>query len=60
MDRADLLQRANHYRELAARVPDEQIREGLLDVARGFEALAEQAGKRASNHPDDPDARRSR
>jgi hypothetical protein len=56
MDRANLLQRANHYRELAARVPDEQIRAGLLDVAEGFEALAEQAREKASDHPSDTDA----
>jgi hypothetical protein len=32
--------RATHYRELAARVTDEQTRLGLLELAENYEALA--------------------
>jgi hypothetical protein len=40
MDDADLLARATHFRELAARVTDEQTRSGLLELAERYEALA--------------------
>ena len=40
MDRTELLERANRYRELAVRVTDEQTRAGLLDLAEKYEALA--------------------
>ncbi|HEY7579704.1 MAG TPA: hypothetical protein VH855_19100 [Acetobacteraceae bacterium] len=43
MDDADLSARATHYRELAARVTDEQTRLGLLELAEKFEALAREA-----------------
>jgi hypothetical protein len=40
MDSAELLERAHHYRTVAARVTDEQTRQGLLDLAEKYEALA--------------------
>jgi hypothetical protein len=40
MDAAALLARANHYRDLAARMLDEQTRAGLLELAERYEALA--------------------
>ena len=40
MNRAKLLERANHYRVLATYVTDEQARRGLLDLAEKYEALA--------------------
>ena len=42
MDRTELQERASHYRELAARVTDEQARAGLLDLAGQYEALAKE------------------
>lgn len=40
MDAADLLVYATRYRTLAARMTDEQTREGLLELAEKYEALA--------------------
>lgn len=40
MDAADLLAYATRYRTLAARMTDEQTREGLLELAEKYEALA--------------------
>jgi hypothetical protein len=40
MDFAELLERAHHYRMMAIRVTDDQTREGLLELAEQYEALA--------------------
>jgi hypothetical protein len=40
MNRAELLERANRYRYLAASIFDEQTRAGLFDLADRYEALA--------------------
>jgi hypothetical protein len=48
MDAAGLLERAYHYRMMALRVTDAQTREGLLELAERYEALAremEQGGR---------------
>jgi hypothetical protein len=38
---------------LAASVTDEQTREGLLDLAERYEALAREAEKETQGHPED-------
>jgi len=56
MDSAELLERAHHYRVVAARVTDEQTRQGLLDLAEKYEALAhemEQDGPESTYRPHD-------
>ena len=56
MDSAELLERAHHYRAVAARVTDEQTRQGLLDLAQKYEALAhemEQDGPASNDRPHD-------
>jgi hypothetical protein len=56
MDSAELLERGHHYRIVAARVTDEQIRQGLLDLAEKYEALAhemEQDGPESTDRPHD-------
>jgi hypothetical protein len=53
MDRAELLERACHYRALAARISDGQTREGLLDLAERYEALAKEVEKRSDDDPAD-------
>lgn len=40
MDVAELLERARHYRTMAILVTDEQTKEGLLDLAKQYEAQA--------------------
>lgn len=40
MDRVELINRANRYRDLAARTTDQQTKQGLLDLAERYEALA--------------------
>jgi hypothetical protein len=40
MNVADLLGRAERYRDLAAHTIDEQTRAGLLELAEKYEALA--------------------
>ena len=42
MDEAEMLERASRYRSLADRIMDEQTRQGLLDVAEKYEALAKE------------------
>jgi len=54
MDIADLLARAAHCRDLAARSTDEEIRGALLEVAEEYEALA-----REMQADDDPAALRA-
>ena len=56
MDRTELLERASHYRELAACVTDEQTRAGLLDLAGLYEGLAEEV---AEGTADDPTSNRA-
>ena len=55
MDHGELLRRASHYRELAARMTDQQTRAGLLDLAGRYEALAREVVKETADHPDDGD-----
>ena len=58
MNRANLLERANHYRVLATYVTDEQARRGLLDLAEKYETLA--AGDEGLSDPQTtPPERRS-
>ena len=40
MDRTELIDRANHYRDLASRVTDQQTKQGLLELAESYEVLA--------------------
>ncbi len=40
MDRHELLGRAARYRDLATRTTDEQTKQGLLELAERYEALA--------------------
>jgi hypothetical protein len=40
MDRTELIDRANHYRDLATQTTDQQTKQGLLDLADRYEALA--------------------
>jgi hypothetical protein len=40
MDRDELLARADRYRDLATRTLDQQTKQGLLDLAERYEALA--------------------
>ena len=40
MDRDQLRHKANHYRQLAKYLSDEQMREGILKLAAEFEAEA--------------------
>jgi len=51
MDAAGLLERAYHYRMMALRVTDAQTREGLLELAERYEALAREMeqGRRNPN-----------
>jgi hypothetical protein len=52
MDAAELLERAHHYRMMATRVTDARTREGLLELAERYEALAremERAGPQSSD-----------
>ena len=49
MDRAELLQHATRYRELAAGMTDRETREGLLDLAAEYEAVAREFEHQASN-----------
>ncbi len=53
MDRAELLRRAIRYRALAARMTDGQTREGPLDLAERYEALAEETEKAGDDDPAD-------
>jgi hypothetical protein len=53
MDRAELLRRASRYRDLAAGIPDEQTREGLLNLAERYEALASEIDEGSGGHSDD-------
>jgi hypothetical protein len=46
---ADLLRRAEHYRELAAHVTDAQTRAGLLELSEKYEAIAQEV--RADHSP---------
>lgn len=39
---ADLLRRAEHYRDLAVHVTDAQTRTGLHELAEKYEALAQE------------------
>ena len=56
MDRAELLQRANRYRALAASMFDGQTRAGLLDLAERYEALAREVEQGTDHqHADTPD-----
>lgn len=45
MDRVELLQRVNRYRDLAAHMMDEQTCEGLLNLAKRYEALGSEVEK---------------
>jgi hypothetical protein len=53
MDRAELLRRASRYRDLAAGILDEQTREGLLNLAERYEALAREINEGSGHHSDD-------
>jgi hypothetical protein len=48
MDAAELLERAHHYRMMAIQVTDAQTREGLLELAERYEALARERGRAES------------
>jgi hypothetical protein len=52
MDRAELLQHAARYRDLAVRMTDGQTRAGLLDLAERYEALAKEIEKGNSDDSD--------
>jgi hypothetical protein len=53
MDRAELLQRANRYRDLATYMTDGQTRAGLLELAEKYEALAREVEQGTDDHRDD-------
>jgi hypothetical protein len=55
MDRAEVLKRAKHYRELAMRTQDDWARRALMDIAEGYELLAERFDDTADgSYGDDP------
>jgi hypothetical protein len=47
-DRDELLDRAFRYRELVILTPDEQTKQGLLEVAEKYEALARDVEEKAA------------
>ena len=52
MDRTELLQHASRYRDLASRVTDQRTRDGLLDLATRYEALAREIEKGTADTDD--------
>jgi hypothetical protein len=53
MDSDEHRRRADHYRDLANSMTDEQTRKRLLDLAKKYEVLAGEAETGTSDHPDD-------
>ena len=53
MEAAELLERAHHYRMMAIRVTDAQTREGLLELAERYEALARELEQDRPQSTDD-------
>ncbi len=54
MDTPELLARAAHYRDLAARITDAETRQGLLELAENYEVLTRQT--QADSEPRSPPA----